>query len=102
MLVEEEKKRSQEDPLSGLYQLDEDHYPSSFTDFSVISQILDDLENVGVLRDTLRDMMIVDEVAGFRILNQLENVIQGIKREHLSRANKEWRHKFLSVVDILY
>jgi hypothetical protein len=102
MLVEEVKKRTQEDPLSELYQLDEDRHPSSFTDISVISQILDDLENVDVLRNTLRDMMIADEVAGFRILNQLENMIQGIKKEHLSRANKEWRHKFLSVVDLIY
>ena len=101
MLVEEIKKRKN-DPLSSLYQLDEDRSISPNVELTEITSMFDDVETMGVLRDTLKDMMMADEIAGIRILNQLENVIQGIKREHMKRANKAWRHRFHSALDFLY
>jgi hypothetical protein len=101
MLVEELKKRKN-DPLSSLYQLDEDRSIPSNVELTALRNMFDDVEKIGVLRDTLKDMIITDEVAGIRILNQLEIVIQGIKREHVKQANKEWRHKFLAAIDFLY
>ena len=101
MLVEEIMKRKN-DPLSSLYQLDEDRSIPPNVELTALTNMFDDVEKIGVLRDTLKDLIIADEVAGIRILNQLENVIQGMKREHMKRANKEWRHKFLSALDFLY
>jgi hypothetical protein len=100
-MVVEEINKSKNDPLSSLYQLDEDRSIPSNVELTALTNMFDDVENMGVLRDTLKDMMIANEVTGIRILYQLENVIQGIKREHMEQANKEWRHKFLSALDFL-
>ncbi|MHA2162994.1 MAG: hypothetical protein ACXABF_11275 [Candidatus Thorarchaeota archaeon] len=101
MLVEEIKKRKN-DPLSILYQLDEDRSITPNIELTALTNMFDDVEKMGVLKDTINDMIITDEVAGIRFLNQLEIVIQGIKREQMKRANKEWRHKFLSALEFLY
>jgi hypothetical protein len=101
MLVEEIKKRKN-DPLSILYQLDEDRSIIPNIELTALTNMFDDVEKMGVLKDTINDMIITDEVAGIRFLNQLEIVIQGIKREQMKRANKEWRHKFLSALEFLY
>ena len=101
MLVEKIKKRKN-DPLSSLYQLDEDRSIPPNVELTEITSMFDDVEKMGVLRDTLKDMIIADEIAGIRILNQLEIVIQGIRREHMKRANRDWRHKFQSALDFLY
>jgi hypothetical protein len=101
MLVEEIKKRKN-DPLSCLYQLDEDRSIPPNVELTDLTIMFDDVEKIGVLKDTLKDMILADEVAGIRLLNQLENVIQGIKREHITRANKDWRNRFQSALDFLY
>jgi len=101
MLVEEIKKRKN-DPLSSLYQLDEDRSIPPNVELTALTNMFDDVEKIEILMDTLNDMIIADEVTGIRILNQLENLIQGMKREHMKRANKEWRHKFLSALNFLY
>jgi hypothetical protein len=98
MLIEETKKKKN-DPLSSLYQLDEDRYIPPNAELTALTNMFDDVEKIRVLRDTLNDIIVADEVTGIRILNQLEIVIQGIKKEHTERANKEWRHKFLSLLD---
>lgn len=89
------------DPLASLYQLDEDQSTPN-VEISILTNVLDDVEIIGILGDTLKDMLITDEVTGIRILNQLELVIQSIKKEYTERAKKGWRYRFTSILDLLY
>lgn len=89
------------DPLASLYQLDEDQSTPN-VEISILTNVLDDVEIIGIFGDTLKDILITDEVTGIRILNQLELVIQSIKKEYTERAKKEWRYRFTSILDLLY
>jgi hypothetical protein len=101
MLIEEKKERIDEDPLSSLYQLDEDRHTPSYEEFTALMNILGDMEKIGILGDTLKDIIITDEVTGMRILKQLEQIIQGINRKQIQQANKAWRLKFLSLIHLI-
>jgi len=101
MVVEKSNERINEDPLSSLYQLDEDRHTPAYEGLTALTNVLDDVEKIVILGDTLKDLIYTDEVAGIQILNQLEKIIQGIKREQIQRANREWRFKFLSLFDLI-
>ncbi len=101
MVVENSNERIDEDPLSSLYQLDEDRHTPIYKGLTALTNVLDDVEKIVILGDTLKDLIYTDEVAGIQILNQLEKILQGIKREQIQRANREWRFKFLSLFDLI-
>jgi hypothetical protein len=101
MVVEKNNERINEDPLSCLYQLDEDRHTPAYEVLTALTNIFDNVEKIGILDNTLKDLINTDEVAGIRILNQLEKIIQGIKREHVQRADREWRLKFRSLFDLI-
>ena len=69
-----------DDPLSRLNQINEDTPLDDREALFIISSILDDIENNNVIRDTLRDIVINDEVLGLNILNRLDALIQGCKK----------------------
>ena len=88
------KKGREEDPLSVLYQMDEDRDIHEGEALMVIMKMLNDVEKIDMLRNGLREIVDSDEVLGMRFLNLLDNIIVGIKREQMARANREWRHRF--------
>ena len=88
------KKGGEEDPLSVLYQMDEDRHIHEGEALMVIMKMLNDVENIYMLRNGLREIVDSDEVLGMRFLNLLDNIIVGIKREQMARANREWRRRF--------
>ena len=88
------KKGGEEDPLSVLYQMDEDLHIHEGEALMVIMKMLNDVEKIDMLRNGLREIVDSDEVLGMRFLNLLDNIIVGIKREQMARANREWRHRF--------
>jgi hypothetical protein len=88
------KKGWEGDPLSALYQMDEDRHIHEGEALMVIMKMLNDVENVNMLRMGLREIVDSDEVLGMRFLNLLDNIIVGIKKEQIARARREWRHRF--------
>ena len=85
-----------DDPLSTLYQISEDFHPHQQEAIQIITSILDDIEKASTLRDTLNDIIIKDEVMGLNILNRLETLIKGVKKEHQKRLNREWHRRFIT------
>ena len=88
------RKGGEEDPLSVLYQMDEDRHIHEGEALMVIMKMLNDVEKIDMLRNGLREIVDSDEVLGMRFLNLLDNVIAGIRREQMARASREWRHRF--------
>jgi hypothetical protein len=88
------KKGREEDPLSVLYQMDEDRHIHEGEALMMIMKMLNDVEKTDMLRIGLREIVDSDEVLGMRLLNLIDNIIVGIKREQMVRANREWRHRF--------
>ena len=78
-------KRKKDDPLSRLHQIHED-------------TPLDDIENNNVIRD----LIINDEVLGLNILNRLDALIQGLKKERISRINRAWDRRFITAFETMH
>ena len=91
-----------DDPLSMLYQINEDIPLDKREAQFVISSILFDIENNNVIRDTLRDIVINDEVFGLNILNRIDTLIQGLKKEHRSRINRAWNRRFITAFETVH
>ena len=94
-------KKTHTDPLSGLYQLDEDKHLQEHEALMVVANMLDDIEKIDILRDTLRGLMVTDEVLGMRILTMLDDLIQGIRKEQMERANRAWRLRFSNLFNFV-
>lgn len=91
-----------DDPLSRLHQINEDTHLDEREALHIITSILDDIENNNVIRDTLRDIVINDEVRGLNILNRLEALIQGLKKEHTARINRAWNRRFITAFETVH
>jgi hypothetical protein len=92
-------KTKKDDPLLGLYQIDEDSHFDEREALFIMTSILEDIENYNVIRDTLRDIVFNDEVLGLNILNRLDALVQGLKKEHMSRVNRAWNRRFITAFE---
>ena len=97
--VRASKKGREEDPLSVLYQMDEDRQIHEGEALMLILKMLNDVEKIDMLRNGLREIVDSDEVLGIRFLNLLDNIIVGIKKEQMARANREWRQRFSRIFE---
>ncbi len=77
--------RKKDDLLSRLHQIHED-------------TPLDDIENNNVIRD----LVINDEVLGLNILNRLDALIQGLKKERISRIYRAWDRRFITAFEAVH
>jgi hypothetical protein len=98
----ENTNQKNDDPLSMLHQINEDTPLDEREALFVISSILYDIENNNVIRDTLRDIVINDEVFGLNIINRLDTLIQGLKKEHISRINRIWNRRFITAFETVH
>ena len=91
-------KRKKDDLLSRLHQIHEDTPLDEREALFIISSILDDIENNNVIRD----LIINDEVLGLNILNRLDALIQGLKKERISRINRAWNLRFITAFEVVH
>jgi hypothetical protein len=94
-------KNRKEDPLSILYQIDEDRNLRDEEALVIISSMLDDVEKINTLKGNLREIVNSDEIHGMKLLNALDNIIHGLKKESLARASKGWRRRFLTMFEFV-
>ena len=94
-------KKRKEDPLSILYQIDEDRNLRDEEALVVISRMLDDVEKINMLKGNLREIINSDEIHGLKLLNALDNIIQGLKKENIARANNGWRSRFQTMLEFV-
>ena len=87
-----------DDPLSRLHYIHEDTSLDEWEALFIISSILDDIENNNVIRD----LEINDEVLGLNILNRLDALIQGLKKERTSRINRAWDRRFITAFETVH
>jgi hypothetical protein len=79
------KTYQNEDPLSGLYQIDTDaKIPLEEEAIIIMVKMLDNLEEFKVLRDNLRNIMTQDEQIEMRMLSLLKVLITGVQTEYLT------------------
>jgi hypothetical protein len=90
-------KRKKDDPLSRLHQIHEDTPLDEREALFIISRILDDIENNNVIRD-----IVINEVLGLYILNHLDALIQGLKKERISRIYRAWDRRFITAFETVH
>lgn len=82
MQPEEKLKGRKQDPLTNLYQVDDTECSPLDREAAVlITRLLENIEELYVLREQISDVMAVDEKAGTKVVELLNALIRGLRVE---------------------
>lgn len=83
-----EEKRSEQDPLADLHQMDHTNgAPLEGEAAYLITRLLENIEEFYVLKDQMKDVVVVDERTGTKVVELLSALINGLREEE-SRLRK--------------
>lgn len=83
------KKEYVEDPLSELYQLDQDETNIDKEDLIMITKIFDDIEDFHKFRKNIKNLISDDSMIEDKIINFFKNLIEDISGDkHTSGQNR--------------
>lgn len=83
------KKEYVEDPLSELYQLDQDETNIDKEDLIMITKIFDDIEDFHKFRNNIKNLISNDSMIEDKIINFFKNLVENISGDkHISGQNR--------------